>query len=299
VKAAPFDYLRARSLDETCAGLRRAGGDAKLIAGGQSLVPMMAMRLTRPALLIDINDIAALQFVVVESSRVRMGACMRQCVIERDDALAARVPLLRQALAHVGHIQTRNRGTLGGSLAHADPAAELPLAARVLDATLVLRSAAGEREVAARAFFLGPLMTDARADECLTEVRWPLWDDRKDARIGSAFVEVSRRHGDFALVSAAAQLAFDAGGRCTRAAFGIGGGASTPCAFPDIAARLTGARLSDDVIDAAAHDAARAAEFAGDLHAGADYRRHLARVLAGRALREARTNATTAAAGKS
>src|SRR5438445_5206818 len=139
--------------------MHQHGDVAKIIAGGQSLVPMMAFRLLRPGWLIDINEIAALKFTAFESDAVRMGACTRQCVVERDDALAARVPLLRQALAWVGHVQTRNRGTLGGSLAHADPSAELPLAARVIGASLVLRSKSAQRTVAADAFFSGPMMT--------------------------------------------------------------------------------------------------------------------------------------------
>jgi CO/xanthine dehydrogenase FAD-binding subunit len=145
LKAAPFAYVRARSVSEACELLRQGGDDAKLIAGGQSLVPMMAMRLARPRRLVDINEIAAVKFIAIEADTARTGACTRQCVIERDDALAARVPLLRQALAWVGHAQTRNRGTVGGSLVHADPAAELPLVAQVLGATLVLRSASGAR----------------------------------------------------------------------------------------------------------------------------------------------------------
>src|SRR6266850_7765347 len=141
LKAASFEYARSASLAEACALLATHGDSAKLIAGGQSLVPMMAMRLLRPAWLVDINEIDALKFVKVEKDAARIGACTRQCVVERDDALAARVPLLRQALAWVGHVQTRNRGTLGGSLAHADPCAELPLAAQVLGARMLVRSA--------------------------------------------------------------------------------------------------------------------------------------------------------------
>ncbi len=143
LKAAPFDYVRAASVSEACELLRQDGEDIKLIAGGQSLVPMMAMRLTRPARLVDINEIGALKFIALEDGVARIGACTRQCVVARDDALAARVPLLRRALAWVGHAQTRNRGTLGGSLAHADPAAELPLAAQVLGASV--RAALGSR----------------------------------------------------------------------------------------------------------------------------------------------------------
>lgn len=292
MKPAPFEYSRAASIAEACSLLARHGDSAKLIAGGQSLVPMMAMRLLRPAWLVDINEISALKFVRVERDAARTGACTRQRTIERDDALAARVPLLRQALAWVGHVQTRNRGTIGGSLAHADPSAELPLAAQVLGARLVLRSHRGVRTLEAGEFFSGPMSTAAQADECLEEIHWPIWGE---TRTGSAFTEIAVRHGDFAMVAAAAQVALDADGRCTRAALGLGGVGGAPLAFPKIAARLAGTKLEDEAIQAVSGDAAKETEPGSDLHASADYRRHLARVLAARALREARDRAEAAA----
>jgi CO/xanthine dehydrogenase FAD-binding subunit len=285
LKAAPFEYARAASLDEACELLARHGSDAKILAGGQSLVPMMAMRLVRPAWLVDINEIAALKFVSPEKDAVRTGACTRQCVVERDEALAARVPLLRQALAWVGHVQTRNRGTVGGSLAHADPSAELPLAAQVLGAKMTLRSAKGARTLDAAKFFAGPMATAARPDECLEEIHWPVWGWR---RVGSAFTEIAIRHGDFAMVAAAAQVALDSDGRCTRAALGLGGAGGIPLQFSGIAARLVGTRLDDAAIRDAAGAAAAECDPGGDLHATKEYRRHLAGVLAARALREAR-----------
>ena len=288
MKAAPFEYSRAASIAEACDLLARHGGDAKLLAGGQSLVPMMAMRLLRPAALIDINEIAALKGVARDERFARIGACTRQVAVERDDALAASVPLLRRALAWVGHVQTRNRGTIGGSLAHADPSAELPLAAQVLGAQIALRSKSGTRTLAADAFFAGPMMTAARPDECIEEIRWPVWPER---RTGCAFTEVSVRHGDFAIVAAAAQVALDADGRCARAAFGLGGAGGTPLAFPKIAARLVGTKLEDGAIEDAAKAAAAECDPGTDLHASADYRRHLARVLAARVLSEARDEA--------
>jgi CO/xanthine dehydrogenase FAD-binding subunit len=251
-------------------------------------VPMMAMQLVRPAWLVDINEIADLKFVKLENDTARIGACTRQCVVERDDALAARVPLLRQALAWVGHAQTRNRGTVGGSLAHADPSAELPLVAQVLGAKMVLRSSKGARALEAEKFFTGPMMTATRPDECLEEIHLPVWSWK---HTGSAFTEVAIRHGDFAMVAAAAQVALDSAGRCTRAAFGLGGTGGTPLAFPRIAERLAGSRLDDQAIDGAAADAAKESQPGSDLHATKEYRRHLARVLASRALREARDRA--------
>ncbi len=284
MKAPPFEYARASSIEEVCALLGQHGDAAKLLAGGQSLVPMMAFRLLRPSWLIDINEIPALKFVASETDIVRVGACVRQCDIQRDDAVAARVPLLRQALSFVGHTQTRNRGTVGGSLAHADPSAELPLVAQVLEAELVLRTATGTRTLPAASFFSGPMMTTLEPDECLKEVHWPVWRDRKT---GSSFTEISRRHGDFAIVAAAAQIAVDDDGRCMRAAFGIGGAGPTPIAFPELARQLVGQRLDKDALDDVAWDAAAALEPDSDTHASAAYRHHLAGVLLTRVLQSA------------
>ncbi|MBV8536224.1 MAG: xanthine dehydrogenase family protein subunit M [Alphaproteobacteria bacterium] len=285
MKSPPFEYVRARSVDEACELLSSHGEGAKLIAGGQSLVPMMAFRLLRPSWLVDINEITALKFVDAQQDTVRIGAGTRQCVLAKNDALAGRLPLVRQALAWVGHVQTRNRGTIGGSLVHADPSAELPLAAQVLGARMKLRSkTSGQRMVAADQFFSGPMMTVIRPDECLEEIHWPVW---QDARVGSAFLEISRRHGDFAMVGAAAQVAVDESGRCTRIAFGIGGAGPTPLAFPKLAGRLVGTSLDADALQSAVHDAAAELEPGTDTHATAAYRRHLARVLAGRVLRSA------------
>jgi CO/xanthine dehydrogenase FAD-binding subunit len=284
LKAAPFDYVRAASVAEACEMLRQDGDDVKLIAGGQSLTPMMAMRLTRPSRLVDINEIAALKFIALEDKTARIGACTRQCVVARDDALAARVPLLRKALAWVGHTQTRNRGTFGGSLAHADPAAELPLVAQVLGAQMHIRSTNGARTVSAAEFFVGPLTTALDAQECLEEIHWPVWNE---CRTGSAFTEVSRRHGDFAIIEACAQVALDDEGRCTRASFGLGGGGTIPLAFPALAARLNGTLLEDALLQEVARDAAAQLDPGSDLHASAPYRKHLAAVLTARVLRAA------------
>jgi len=288
VKSPPFEYARAGSLDEACALLDRHGGDAKLLAGGQSLVPMMAFRLLRPGWLIDINEIQALKSVTIDAEAIRMGAGARQCVVARHDKVAAKLPLLRQALAWVGHIQTRNRGTVGGSLVHADPSAELPLAAQILEARLVLRTKSGTRTVAVADFFTGPMMTTVEPQECLAEIHWPLW---REQRVGSAFTEISRRHGDFAMVAAAAQVAVDDAGRCVRASFGFGGVDATPIAFPDLGRKLVGTRLEDKVLDDAAQAAAATLNPGTDTHASAAYRKHLAGVLGARVLRDARQRA--------
>ena len=287
MKSAPFEYTRARSIGEACELLARHGEDAKLLAGGQSLVPMMAMRLLRPAWLIDISEIDSLQGIVVEKDRARTAACARQASVERDDALAATVPLLRQALAWVGHVQTRNRGTVGGSLAHADPSAELPLVAQVLEARMHMRSARGTRTAEAKAFFTGAMSTALRPDECLEEVEWPAWS----GRVGSAFAELSIRHGDFAIVAAAAQVALDGAGRCTRAAFGLAGVGGVPLVFQELAAKLLNSKLEDQLILDAAKAAAAETRPGSDLHASAEYRRHLAGVLLKKVLTDARGEA--------
>jgi CO/xanthine dehydrogenase FAD-binding subunit len=284
LKSPPFEYARATSIEEACELMHQHGDAAKIIAGGQSLVPMMAFRLLRPSWLIDINEITALKFTSFESDTVRMGACTRQCIVARDDTLAARVPLLRQALAFVGHTQTRNRGTVGGSLAHADPSAELPLVAQVLEARLLLRAKSGTRTLPAVEFFAGPMMTNLRPDECLEEIHWPVWRERKT---GSAFIEISRRHGDFAMVAAAAQIAVDDDGHCTRVTFGIGGAAPMPVAFPELARHLVGQSLDNAKARAMAQEAAAALEPESDIHASAAYRRHLAGVLVRRVLQQA------------
>ena len=291
MKSPPFEYARAASIDEACELLSQHGDDAKVIAGGQSLVPMMAFRLLRPAWLVDINEIAALNFIAPGTDVVRMGACTRQCDIQRDDKLAASVPLLRQALAFVGHVQTRNRGTAGGSLVHADPSAELPLVAQILEARLVMRSKSGTRTLPAASFFEGAMTTSVAPDECLEEIQWPVW---REPKTGSAFTEISRRHGDFAMVAAAAQVAVDDEGHCTRATFGVGGAAPTPLAFPALARRLVGTRMDKAVLRDVAHEAVAALEPGSDTHASADYRRHLAGVLTTRVLQSAYDTARAA-----
>jgi len=282
MKAAPFAFIRAESLDHVLEQLARHGGEAKPIAGGQSLVPMMAMRLARPALLVDINRLPELKTLEIGPRRVVMGATSRQRDIEENAALNRVVPLLREAVRWVGHVQTRNRGTVGGSLAHADPSAELPLAALVLDATLVLRSQAeGQRRVAATDFLIAPMVTATGEAECLAAIEWPVWEG---PGVACAFEEVAIRHGDFAMASAACQLQLDAAGICRRAAIGLGGVAGTPLAFPDLAAALLGRRIEPRLAHDIAEEAAARAEPGSDPHADAEYRRHLAAVLLRRAL---------------
>jgi CO/xanthine dehydrogenase FAD-binding subunit len=282
MKAAAFSYQRAESVEHALALLAEHGSEAKLIAGGQSLVPMMAMRLARPAVLVDINRLPALKHTRIETDQVVMGAALRQRDVEHSAELQAALPLLRDALHWVGHVQTRNRGTVGGSLVHADPSAELPLAATMLDATFRLTSkAAGLRAVAAADFFLSPMATAVGDTECLTEIVWPRW---QGAGMATAFEEVAMRHGDFAMAAAACQLQIDGSGVCTRAAIGLGGMDGVPRSFPTLTPQLLGQRINERL----AHDVARAAVAlthpSSDLHANADYRRELGATLLARVL---------------
>ncbi len=297
MKAAPFEYALPETLAETCSLLAEHGPDAKLIAGGQSLVPMMAMRLARPAWLIDIARLAELQHLAAPAAGEAdgvfvVGAGVRQGVMEREPRARESLPLLAKALRWVGHVQTRNRGTIGGSIAHGDTSAEIALTACVLDAMLELRDTSGVTEIPAREFFLAPMVTAILPEQCLAEIRFPVWRSAdKNIRRGCAFEEVSVRHGDFALVSACAQLELDPDGRCLRAELGLGGAAPTPLALSEVGAQLVGAKLDEQAIGAAAAAAVALADPEGDLHASADYRRHLARVLVERVLRAARQDA--------
>ena len=294
MKAAPFEYVRPATLAEACSLLVEYGPEAKPIAGGQSLVPMMAMRLARPACLIDVSRLEELQRLELPAGEdvVRVGAGVRQCVMERDPRARAKLPLLARALRWVGHVQTRNRGTIGGSIVHGDAAAEIALVACALDAMLELRDSSGTTEIPAREFFLAPMVTAILPEQCLAEVRFPLWRGAGErAAQGCAFEEVSVRHGDFALVSACAQLELAADGRCLRAEIGVGGANPVPLALSELGAQLSGAPLDEAAIDAAAAAAADQVDPEGDLHASADYRRHLARVLVARVLRSAKEDA--------
>ena len=285
MKAAPFDYVRPHDLAQALALLAQHGADAKLVAGGQSLVPMMAMRLARPAVLIDINRLAELQGLRLQSECVWMGATTRQREAEDNTALHAALPLVHCALQWVGHVQTRNRGTVGGSLVHADPSAELPLAALMLGATLHLRSQAdGDRTVAAADFFHGPMFTAVADHECLVAIEWPVW---AGAGVRTAFDETAMRQGDFAMAAAACQLQLDTEGICRRAVLGLGGMDGTPRVFPELAAQLVGQRIDARLATEVAQVAAAQTRPGSDLHADADYRRELGTVLLARVLQRA------------
>ena len=282
MKPPRFDYHAPSTVDEALDLLARYGGDAKVLAGGQSLMPLLNFRLSRPAALVDLNGIAELAYVTADDGRVRLGAMTRQRAIEFSPVVRRRLPLLAEATALVGHLPIRTRGTIGGSLAHADPSAEYPAVLTALEGTVRARRRGGERTLGADELFRGYLTTSLAPDEILVEVTLPALP----AGAGYAFEELSLRHGDFAIVGVVCALA-GSGGRCTSARLAVAGAGPVP-------ARLRGAEvvLEEEGLGAAALDAAaaRVAELVtpdGDLHASAAYRRNLARVLTGRALRRA------------
>jgi CO/xanthine dehydrogenase FAD-binding subunit len=284
MKAAPFDYVRPQDLDAVCAILASDEG-ARIIAGGQTLVPLMAMRLARPSLIVDIARIPDLAFVREEAGCVVVGATTRQYVTEGHPLVAARVPLLAKALPRVGHAATRARGTIGGSLANADPAAEITLVAVTLEATLTCRDAMGSSDIPASEFFIAPMVTGLPMGACLTAVRFPVWPEE---RIGVGFQEVSARRSDFAFASAAAQVAIDPDGACRRLALGVGAVTDVPIRLGHAEQALVGSRLDLKSMRTAIHDSMGDIEMASDLHASADYRRRAATTLAVRAIADAR-----------
>ncbi|HZC56844.1 MAG TPA: FAD binding domain-containing protein [Xanthobacteraceae bacterium] len=284
MKPVPFDYIRPGSIEETCARLAE-DGDARVIAGGQSLVPMLAMRLARPERLIDILRLPELAGIKESGGSIVIGATTRQAAAERDPLIAAKLPLLAQVFPWVGHPATRRRGTIGGSIAHADPSAEIPLVALTLGANIVVRDTGGETAIKADRFFLGPMVTAIPQGALLTAIRFPIWPQQ---RVGTGFHEVNARHSDFALVCAAAQVAIDEEGRCIACAVGIGGLGEYPVRLDGAASALLGSDLGDAAIAAAVDAAMADLDIWGDLHASVDYRRRTGGVLARRALNDAR-----------
>src|SRR5579884_304832 len=282
MKPAPFEYFAPRSVAETLDLLARYGDEAKILAGGQSLVPLMNFRLARPAYLIDINRVAELDYVRPIDGGLALGAITRHYVLEEHPEIAARCPLLPRIASLIGHVQIRHRGTVGGSLAHADPVAELPLAATLLDAEIVVRGPNGERVLRPSEFFVHYLLTSLEPTELLTEVRFPALP----AGAGWGVQELCRRHGDFALVAAAAVLEVE-DGVCRRARVAVAGAAPTPRRSPGAEAALVGQPLGPEAFAAAAEAAFAEAEPDSDIHASADYRRKMVRVFVRRALEEA------------
>jgi CO/xanthine dehydrogenase FAD-binding subunit len=281
VKPPPFAYVAPTELAAALELLHEEGPEAKLLAGGQSLMPLLNMRLARPRLLVDLNRIPGLDGVAVREEAILLGAMVRHRVL-RSAPVASALPVLGMAAAHIGHFQIQNRGTLGGSLAHDDPAAELPLVLRLLDGEVEVASSAGGRRIAAQDFFVSYLTTALHHDEAIVAVRLL----RPAGRVGFAFCEVARRSGDFALVAVAAAVSL-AGGRIASLRLALGGVGPVPVR-PKLAEAAAvglapGPRLQEEVVEAAL----TAIEPDSDLHASAAYRRTLTRTLIRRALAEA------------
>lgn len=281
MKPAPFDYVRPDSLGEACAILA-SDEDTRIIAGGQTLVPMLAMRLARPARLVDILRLKELHGISTEENAIVIGAVTRQVEVERSEIIRRSLPLLAKALPWVGHPPTRNRGTVGGSIANADPSAEIPLVAITLGAEIEIANPSNRTRMPADEFFIGPMLTAVIPGDCVCAVRLPLWTQ---ARVGTGFHEVSARRSDFAFVAAAAQVALDQVGRCIAATLGLGGVGDRAIRI-DVAP-LVGNVPTREAITDIVRAATKALDASSDLHASADYRRRLAATLGIRALDDA------------
>ena len=286
MKPAPFRYIAPTTIEHALSLLAEHGDNAKILAGGQSLVPALNFRLARYDVLIDINRISRLSFICHDNGIVRIGSMTRQREIETSDLVARHAPLLAEATRSIAHLPIRSRGTIGGSLSHADPAAEYPAVALALDAELVIAHASGQRSVPARDFIVGPLETALRPDELLTEIRIAA----RRADEGFAFEEVSRRRGDFAVIGVAAAMSC-ADGRISDARLAIFGLGDGPALADDAARALIGRVATAELFEQAGLAAAASVTTQGDLHATADYRAHLIQTLvprvAGRAFRHA------------
>ncbi len=276
MKPAPFEMHAPEQLEEVLALLAEYGDEGKVLAGGQSLVPMLALRLTRFEHLVDLNGVAGLSGVSRSNGALRVGAMTRHRTLERSEEVDRDVPLLARATRHVGHFQIRNRGTLGGAVAHADPAAEQPAVCLALDAVMEVASTGGVRDVPATSFFEGTFATAVAPDEVLVALRFPVWE----GRCGFAVQEVARRHGDFALVGVACGVGVGDGGGVDRAALALFGVGPEPArASAAEAALMAGAGL-----DEVARIAMAGISPSDDLHASGAYRRQVAGVLVRRAL---------------
>ena len=283
MKPAPFQYFAPTTLDEALALLAQHGDAAKVLAGGQSLVPMMNFRLVTPSILIDLNRVAELDYLRAHDSGLAIGAMTRQRKLERDPLVARRAPLVTETLPFVAHPQIRNRGTAGGSLAHADPAAELPAVAMALDAKLKLKSQETERWVRAADFFTGLFTTRLEPTELLTEIDMPTMPPRT----GYSFQETSRRHGDYALAGIACVVVLDEKGACRDARLVFLGLGAQPIDARAAAKQLIGGAPTPDAIRAVAEAIDAEIDPSSDIHASAEFRRHLAKVLTRRALEAA------------
>jgi CO/xanthine dehydrogenase FAD-binding subunit len=282
LKPSPFAYFGPTSVDEVLTLLGEHGDDAKLLAGGQSLVPLLALRLASPEVLIDLSGVPGLDYIRSEDGYIAIGAMTRERTVERSDLIRSSLPLLFEAMPLIGHLAIRNRGTVGGSTAHADPSAEIPAVAIALDARIVVTSSArGARTIPASEFFQGFFSTALEPDEALIEIQFPV----TEPGTGVAFEEATRRHGDFAMVGAAAALRADSG-RVVDVRIVTIGVSDTPIRSREAEQGLIGAELTTAAFEQAGSLVASAADPPSDLHGTTSYRRHLIRVLVRRALEQ-------------
>ena len=284
MKPAPFDYHVPGSIEEAIALLQEYGDDAKLLAGGQSLVPAMNFRVVQPSVLIDLNHVKELDYIQENGQVLRIGAMTRERTLELDPRLGRWSPLLVEAMPHVAHPQIRNRGTLGGSLANADPAAELPVVMLALDARLKVRSGDQERWVEAQNFFSGMFTTDLGQGEMLVEIELP----SHLPRTGWSFKEVAPRAGDYALMGVAALVTLDEAGSCESAKLVFLNAGDGPVVAKEAATLVVGMSITDSLIEeAAVHASEKEINPFGNIHASPEFQRHLARVLTKRTLHQA------------
>jgi carbon-monoxide dehydrogenase medium subunit len=288
VKPAPFDYVAPRTVSEAVDHLARHGEDARVLAGGQSLVRLMNTRAATPAVIVDINRVQGIDGIDVDNGAVRIGALARQRASELSDVVRAAAPLLAEAGAHVGHPSVRRRGTVVGSIAFADPSAELPAALLALDGEAVVAGPGGERTVAAADLFAGPFRTSLLPGELIAAVRVPRGGD---ARVGSAWVEVARRQGDLPVCGAGAVVTLDDSGAIASARIALCGVGETPVRATAAEDALAGADPTEDAIARAADRAARDLRPPSDPHGSADFRRHLAIVMTRRSVQRATARA--------
>lgn len=281
MKPPPFDYACPESLEEAVALFAEFGPDATPLAGGMSLGAMLNMRLVRPGIVVDLNKIPGLDEIAHDGATLRTGAMVRQSVAMHVATIAENVPMLGRALPHVGHFQTRNRGTLGGSVSHADPSAEIPLCLLAAGGSVSLVSKRGTRDVPAEEFILGMLTTARGPDEILVALSWPA----AGAECGDGFCEIAQRHGDFAITAAAARAEVDGSGQLTALRFALGGVEDRPRLIDTT--DFLGASADPSTARAITDGAAGQVEPIEDLQANADYRRHLVSVLGVRALTDA------------
>jgi carbon-monoxide dehydrogenase medium subunit len=283
MKLPPLDYACPATLKEAIALLASGDGDAKAIAGGQSLMPMMAFRIATPTLLVDLRKLTELRGIKISADGVRLGALVRWRDILDDEGLATAHPLLQAAVTHVAHYQIRNRGTVGGSIAHADPAAEMPGIVVTCDAEITVVGTSRSRVIAARDFFLGALTTTLEPDEIITEIKLPAWPSGR--RWG--FQEFARRRGDFAMAAAALFYDPDASGKASNPHVGIIGVGDLPLRLTEVEAAINGRSVDEATMARAAEVTSATVNAQQDIHASAAYRRSLAGTMVERALRDA------------